>query len=952
MIVLYDRFCCIVKSISLLFFAVCLSACQHRLNIVDPALTDNPQDPGILSGTLDNGFSYHLRSANSSEQKRNIEIRLVVRAGSIHEQTHEQGFAHLLEHVVFRGTNRFSGPHIESLLEEAGLRWGVDVNATTHYGATIYRFSLTESEADLMPDVLALAADFIGSVNFDHQDIEREKKIVGAEWRFRYGHRNFVVDPLVNAALAGSEYKSRPPVGDLATVRAATAETLKAFWRRNYHASNASLVVTGNIVPWELEKLVRDSFKTLPVTADPVVAKRAEEQFESFKTIKGSSEVGYLSYVNPDLVSPKVSVNFISRVKKTNTVDSIRLGFREELLFKAVGHMLVKRLSTTHRCSQATLHNSLLETGQSINSVEVDVSDSDYLTCLQALATASDELFKNGLIPWEYEQLRQSFRTIAIDNADQYRSSSPQDLAARLTQFVVYGTPTLPASLLETLLLEMIDSVSAAEFNNSMAEIPATYKVVFGTSGPTDNKLPKKSLMMLATQSADQAPLVARAPAREILHGVLNPDQLLINLAGIQKKSPQVKLVREEGDYHEWQLSNGARVIFQKDDRYDYVALAAMAPGGYMLASEGLTRAAMTLPRFIGVNGAGGYLQKSLQRLRSEKSLFSQVQVNPTRHGILAYSVTQDVDLMLELVSAYFDEPVIVEPASSLLLQKLNSERGSTKLEQSFWQNITAVDSPETTLNTSQMRQVQSLLFRTPADFTFVIVGNVEPDILARELTRFERHTEKSSNHNEGMTTRVADSGNMKSITEAAGTQGRQRLNVGLFHACAVPVAMRADADLNLQLLSDIIERRLRYDIREDTGLSYQLEAKLLTDTTGDGRRYHQVEYSVSPTDALQAKVLVSSVLNAIGTVGVTDKELQFALKREKKRRRDLSYDYLSLATEMAFSVQNGANVQTRSLGGVSLAQVNTLASCFSSENTTFVVQNEYQGPDQELALD
>ena len=115
---------------------------------------------------------------------------------------------HLLEHVVFRGTKRFSGRKIEALLEEAGLRWGVDVNATTHYGATIYRFSLTESEAELLPEVLSLAADFMHAVSFNPHDIEREKKIVSAEWRFRYGHRNFVVDPLVSAAFEGSQYLS------------------------------------------------------------------------------------------------------------------------------------------------------------------------------------------------------------------------------------------------------------------------------------------------------------------------------------------------------------------------------------------------------------------------------------------------------------------------------------------------------------------------------------------------------------------------------------------------------------------------------------------------------------------------------------------------------------------------------------------------------------------------
>lgn len=930
----------------LLLLLVTVMGCQKKLVVVDSALIQNPRDPAVINGQLDNGFSYFLRSANSSELKRNIEIRLVVKAGSIHERDSELGYAHLLEHVVFRGTNRFSGPQIEALLEEAGLRWGVDVNATTHYGATIYRFSLTESEAELLPDVLSLAADFMHAVNFDPQDIEREKKIVGAEWRFRYGHRNFVVDPLVNSALEGSHYHIRPPVGDLAVVKVATADSLREFWSRHYRASNAALIVTGNIVPWELDALIEENFSRLPVANEETLLKIAE----TFRPIKGQPEVDYLTYVNPDLISPQVSLNFISRVKETDTVGSVKSGFREDLLFKAVGHLLIDRLSATQSCSAGTLHNSQLETGQSINRLEVDVVDTDYLTCLQALSVYSSRLFKNGLIDAEYQQLQQSFRNIALEAADQYRLSSPEDLAARLTQMVVYGTPVLPASLLESAYLEMIDSVNIAEFNKMLAEIPSRYKTVYGVSGPFDTNLPQKSLMQLATESADKNSFSIAVPEQTILQGALKPDQLLDNLASVASHLPKVKKVHHKDDYHEWRLSNGARVIFQQDTRHDYIALAAIAPGGYLYAGDGLARAAKMLPRFIGVNGAGGYLQKSLQRLRSEKSLVSQVQVNATHHAIQAYGVSEDVNLMLELVSAYFDEPVIVEPASSRILNKLNTERRAVDLESSFWTKFDAANSGVANLDTSHMRQVQSSLFRSPSDFTFVFVGNVEPDILARELARLERHAEERLDPVRASLVAVNSSGS--DLESVATLDEQQRMNVGLFHSCVVPSSQRVNADLNLQLLSDIIERRLRFDLRENSGLSYQLDARLLSDTTDDNRRYHQIEYSVSPRDNIRARGLISEVLNAIGYSGVTEQELKFALKRERKRRRDVSYDYVALAHELALAANHGAPVQNRSVGDISLGEVNRLAQCFSADNTTYVVQDQVPPTRQVLSFD
>lgn len=931
---------------SLLLLVLSLAGCQKKLAIVNSALIQNPRDPAVVDGQLDNGFSYFLRSANSSELRRNIEIRLLVKAGSIHERDGELGYAHLLEHVVFRGTKRFSGRKIEALLEEAGLRWGVDVNATTHYGATIYRFSLTESEAELLPEVLSLAADFMHAVSFNPHDIEREKKIVSAEWRFRYGHRNFVVDPLVSAAFEGSQYHIRPPVGNLAVVKAATADSLREFWSRHYRADNAALVVTGNIVPWELERLIEENFSRLPHAGEEPLRHPAE----TFRPIKGQPEVDYLTYVNPDLISARVSLNFISRVKETDTVKSVKNGFREDLLFKAVGHLLLDRLSTSQSCSNGTLHNSQLETGQSINRLELDVIETDYLTCLQALSVYSKRLFKNGLIGAEYQQLQHSFRKIAIEAANQYRLSTPEDLAARLTQMVVYGTPMLPASLLESAYLEMIDSVNIAEFNKMLAEIPFRYKTVYGVSGPFDTNLPQKSLMRLATENANSKPFLSVAPEPTILQGVLNPDQLLDNLASVASHSPRAKKVLQQENYHEWRLSNGARVIFQRDTQHDYIALAAIAPGGYLYAGEGLARAAKMLPRFIGVNGAGGYLQQSLQRLRSEKSLVSQVRVDATHHAIQAYGVSQDINLMLELVSAYFDESVIVEPASSRILSKLNAERRGVDLESSFWSQFDNASSAIPSLETTHMREVQSLLFRSPSDFTFVFVGNVEPEILARELTRLERHTEEH---------RVPIRASLMAVNSIGGDlnsfatlDAQQRLNVGLFHSCMVPATLRIDADLNLQLLSDILERRLRYDLRENSGLSYQLDTRLLSDTTDDHHRYHQIEYSVSPRDSVQARVIISDVLNAIGYSGVTESELQFALTRERKRRRDISYDYVALARELALAARHGAPVQNRSVGHVALEDVNRLARCFSAENATFVVQDHLRPTGQVLSFD
>jgi len=123
-------------------------------------------------------FTVVLRSANATLDSDRIEVRLVTKTGSLSERDDQLGYAHLLEHMAFRGTENFSLEDIESLIAGVGLRWGADVNATTHYGATIYRFSLQQDDFELLPQLFALMREWLESIKFDPEALEREKRIV------------------------------------------------------------------------------------------------------------------------------------------------------------------------------------------------------------------------------------------------------------------------------------------------------------------------------------------------------------------------------------------------------------------------------------------------------------------------------------------------------------------------------------------------------------------------------------------------------------------------------------------------------------------------------------------------------------------------------------------------------------------------------------------------------
>jgi zinc protease len=100
---------------------------QGALNLADPI----PVGPQVKVGKLDNGLTYYIQK-NSRPEKR-LELRLVVKAGSILEDEDQLGLAHYTEHMAFNGSTHFKKHELVSYLQSIGLKFGADLNAYTSF---------------------------------------------------------------------------------------------------------------------------------------------------------------------------------------------------------------------------------------------------------------------------------------------------------------------------------------------------------------------------------------------------------------------------------------------------------------------------------------------------------------------------------------------------------------------------------------------------------------------------------------------------------------------------------------------------------------------------------------------------------------------------------------------------------------------------------------------------
>ncbi|NLC60472.1 MAG: insulinase family protein, partial [Gammaproteobacteria bacterium] len=205
---------------------------------------------GISEYVLDNGMRVVL-FPDSSKPVTTVNVTYLV--GSRHENYGETGMAHLLEHLVFKGTPTHGD--IPGGMRQRGIRY----NGTTSLDRTNY-FASFATSPDTLEWLLRMEADRMVNSHISREDLDSEMTVVRNEMEMG---ENQPVMALVQRILASAytwHNYSNLPIGARSDVENVPIERLQAFYRTWYQPDNAVLVVAGDFDPETTLQIVADSF--------------------------------------------------------------------------------------------------------------------------------------------------------------------------------------------------------------------------------------------------------------------------------------------------------------------------------------------------------------------------------------------------------------------------------------------------------------------------------------------------------------------------------------------------------------------------------------------------------------------------------------------------------------------------------------------------------------------
>ncbi len=199
----------------------------------------NAAEPTV--GALPNGLRYCLVSRPGSALTA---IDIWVRAGSAYEGPDEAGAAHLLEHMIFKGTPSRGPGMVDLALENMG---GV-LSAGTLRGFAHFH---TVVEGRSVREAVAVMADALQHPTLDPREMERERRVVLAELARRAGDGGVAASDAVWAGLFAGSPPASPPSGAVAGIRSLTPEALRRFHTRLYRPDAVCVALVGGTTPPE-----------------------------------------------------------------------------------------------------------------------------------------------------------------------------------------------------------------------------------------------------------------------------------------------------------------------------------------------------------------------------------------------------------------------------------------------------------------------------------------------------------------------------------------------------------------------------------------------------------------------------------------------------------------------------------------------------------------------------
>lgn len=633
----------VMKLLKLLLAATLVCCSFAAFAAPDPA-TLLPLDPQIKTGKLANGLTYYIQR-NRRPEKR-VELRLVVKAGSVLEDEDQLGLAHFTEHMAFNGSTHFKRHELISWLQSVGVKFGADLNAYTSFDETVYMLPIPVDKKENLDKGLLVLEDWAQGVTFNDADVESERGIVLEELRLGKGATDRMNKVLLPKIFNGSLYARRLPIGKEEVLKSFKPDAIRRFYKDWYRPDLMAVIVVGDVDPIEAESLVARHFSKLvnPAKPRPRIYQPIPERKESEAIVVTDREAP------SNLVT--IRYPFIGRTE-SKTVGEYRTRMVELL---SAG-LLSQRIAELSQQSNPPFLQGYSNMAKAVHGYQAFVSSAvvgkaGALPAIRALVEEGERARQLGFNMVELERAKKNMMRFMENLYNERDKSESSAYVSEFTRHFLDGESMPGIENEYGYYKDLLPGVTLEEVNAQVrSAIPVGQKklVIFMGNDKSGTVVPQAGQMLATVDEAEKATMSA------------HEEKALA--ASLMAQPPKAgRIVKETADKQlgttELLLSNGVKVVLKPTDfKNDQVLMTSTRFGGQSLAEEGDIVNARYATAILASMGINGYTPLELQKILAGRSVRSAFAMGGVAEGYGGGSSSGDVETMLQLVYLQMTHP-------------------------------------------------------------------------------------------------------------------------------------------------------------------------------------------------------------------------------------------------------------------------------------------------------
>jgi len=876
-----------------LFLLLPLLAAAFSLSAQQPVPL--PLDSAVRFGQLPNGLTYYIR--HNEEPKQRCEFHIAQCVGAVLEEDHQNGLAHFLEHMAFNGTEHFPGKGIITYFESIGVNFGGNINAYTSIDETVYRLSdVPTIREGIIDSALLVMHDWSCGLLLLGEEIDAERGVIREEWRTGATAQRRLWKESRALMFPNSQYGKRDVIGDTAVINNFEYQALRDYYHKWYGPDNQAIIVVGDIDVDAIENKIKALWANVPERAnrgerplysvddnqEPIVAVVTDKEAQSTRIqlywkhpqtpiyMQGTN-MSYLLDRCRDLISAMLNTRFEEASMKPDApFIGAGAGYYELVKLRDA----FTAISVAKEGMETEAYASLLYEMEKMRRYGFTESE------LEIAKTNMLSEYEKG---YNSRQTRQNI-AYAREYIRNYLDKEPAPGIEFEYEFVKQMLPLID--------LNMINSIAQKQLigdENLIICITGVDKPGVHIPSPDMAKLMLRAMPEMEIEAPVsekiERPLVAHMPKK----GKIRKQMFNLSLGTT-----------------EWILSNGVRVIFKNTDfRHDQILMEAFSQGGQSLVPTADLPSAALATSIVQMSGLGDFNYTDLQKVLAGKQVSVSPSIDDYEETVSGSSTVRDLETMLQLTYLTFGEPRYDEQAYQTLMamirtQLKNKEKNPKAIFRDSLSLFSTGHSERTLILNEQMLErvdhekaleIYRKRFANPADFTFVFVGQINPeDPQTKELIlqwlggmkgkgRKERFVDWKVRQPEGdnklyfrreMTTRTATN----------------RIEYALYET-PYSLPMR----LNLQMAARVLDTRYLESVREREGGSYGVGVGGGMKRVPVNEQYLIIQFDTDPEKQERIMQVINEEIETILRDGPlasdVDKEKASLLKDHEENLRD-----------------------------------------------------------------